>query len=84
MNPDDKILLYHNDGSRVLGKSFQYLDKETNLKLQILKLLILQRWYRQYSNTLFFCIQATNMSFRNKNYTNFSYKIRVMMKIIFI
>jgi len=63
MNPDDKILLYHNDGSRVLGKSFQYLDKETNLKLQILKLLILQRWYRQYSNTLFFLYPAHKYEF---------------------
>lgn len=63
MNPVDKILLYHNDGSRVLGKSFQYLDKETSLKLQILKPLILQRWYRQYSYTLFSYTQATNMSF---------------------
>lgn len=63
MNPDDKILLYLNDDSQILGKSFQYLDKETSLKLQVLKLLILKRWYTQYSNTLFFCIQPTSMSF---------------------
>lgn len=42
MKPDDKILLYHNDDSRILGKSFQFLNKETSLKLQILKPLILQ------------------------------------------